>query len=222
MASGVDTYTHTHTHTRTHTHAYILSEWKWFQEDRHTSTAQACSWLAPGLNNELKKLVEIARKVRKQVHYVYLWWINQLKTCQLKTFVSLAIVVPLLKFNSIVCILLFSSKIRYSSRASLQLNAHTRTCLGEFVIKLTCCYHAVQVHLAHASTFIVHESWTSAFNECECCISACECSQRTWRSCSQRTWRSCCSSSLLPSLKTTTLSSIGGRFKLVRTQQIIE
>ena len=112
--------------------------------------------------------------------------------------------------------------IRYSSCASLQLNAHTRTCLGKFVIKLACSLRAVRVHLVHTSAFIVCESWTSAFNareRCtsafnarECCTIACECSHRTWQSC----W----SSSLLPFLKTTTLSLIGGCFKLVHTHQI--
>ena len=70
----------------------------------------------------------------------------------------------------------------YSSHASLQLNVDTRTCLGKFVIKLACSLCAVRVHLVHASTFIVRESWTSAFNACECCTSAfnaLECSQRT-------------------------------------------
>ena len=43
--------------------------------------------------------------------------------------------------------------IRYSSRTSLQLNAHTRTCLGKFVIKLACLLRAVRVNLAHANAF---------------------------------------------------------------------
>ena len=50
------------------------------------------------------------------------------------------------------------------SRASLQLNAHTCTCLGNFLITLACSLHAVPVHLAHASAFIVRRSRTSAFN----------------------------------------------------------
>ena len=128
--------------------------------------------------------------------------------------------------------------VQYSSRASLQLNAHTLTCLGKFVIKLACLLYAVRVHLAHTSAFIVRKSWTSvreswtsvreswtsalnarkhctsAFSACECCMGACECSQRTWRS----HW----SSSLLLSLKTTMLFSIGGCFKLALTRQIID
>ena len=36
------------------------------------------------------------------------------------------------------------------------LNTHTRTCLGEFVIKLTCCDRAVRVHVAHASAARMH------------------------------------------------------------------
>ena len=127
-------------------------------------------------------------------------------------------------FNNSIYIVWYLSGIRYSSRASLQLNTHTRMCLGKFVIKLACSLCAVRVHLAHASAFIVCESWTSAlnackrcmsaFNACECCTSACECSKRTWRS----HW----SSSLLPSLKTTILSSIGRCFKLACTRQIID
>ena len=46
--------------------------------------------------------------------------------------------------------------IQYSSRASLQFNVHTRTCLSEFVIKLLCCYRAIGVHLAQASAARVH------------------------------------------------------------------
>ena len=35
-------------------------------------------------------------------------------------------------------LLKLATTIQYSLRASLQLNAHTRTCLGKFVIKLVC------------------------------------------------------------------------------------
>ena len=88
--------------------------------------------------------------------------------CGTRLFFNRHFKVPLYAITAIlICI-----KIRYSSRASLQLNAHNCTCLGIFVIKLGCLLRAVQVHLAHASKFIAHESWTSAFNARERCMSA--------------------------------------------------
>ena len=73
---------------------------------------------------------------------------------------------------SISCVhLLIYMYIRYSSRASLKLNPHIRTCLGKFAIKLACSLRAVRVHLAHVSAFIVRKSWTSALNARERCTS---------------------------------------------------
>ena len=43
--------------------------------------------------------------------------------------------------------------LRYISHVSLQLNAHTYTFLGKFVIKLQ---RAVPVNLVHANTELVH------------------------------------------------------------------